>query len=113
MKGQVVQYNIKWEGYEETTWEPSQNIPSFIRAYYDEKGEGKVPTPKVKEVKKIGSVSYYELVWSEDASLPVWDPLKHALIDMDVVEVSEDRHCNTRKDRDKRLNRHTCGIFIG
>ena len=24
-------YHIKWKGYETTTWEPSENIPKFIK----------------------------------------------------------------------------------
>ena len=30
----IVEYHIKWEGYSETTWEPSKNIPSCIRNYF-------------------------------------------------------------------------------
>ena len=56
----------------------------------------------------------YELVWTEDESLPDWDPEKHVVLESEpVTDVQERKKCNTRKDRDKRLNRHTCGIFIG
>ena len=95
-KGKNLEYNIKWEDYEDSTWEPSTNIPKFIRDYYESTGNGKVPTPRVKEVKKVGSVSQYELVWSNDTDLPFWDPEKHVLIEPTDVEVGQDRVCNTR-----------------
>ena len=108
------EYHIKWEDYEETTWEPSKNIPSSIREYYEETGNGKLPTPKVKESKKQGSTIQYELVWSNDSSLPEFDPAKHILLEpAESPLTKEKRSCNTRKDRDRRQNRHTCGIFIG
>ena len=67
------EYHIKWEEYAETTWyvylnllnayncytclcirEPLKNIPRSIREYYDETGDGKLPTPRVKESIKQG-----------------------------------------------------------
>ena len=42
------EYHIKWESYEETTWEPEKNIPSYIRNYYERTGISKIPVPKVK-----------------------------------------------------------------
>ena len=38
------------------------------------------------------------------------------MMNLDEVEIpstTAHRNCNNRKDRDKRKNRHTCGIFIG
>ena len=111
--------------------EPSKNIPGYIRKYYSESGNGKVPNPKVKEVKKsgkpcihhcnfkiqivTGSTTYYELVFSDDANLPYWDPSKHVVLESTTTATEErgKKSCNTRKDKDKRQNRHTCGIFIG
>ena len=29
-KAGKVLYEVKWENYEKTTWEPSSNIPDFI-----------------------------------------------------------------------------------
>ena len=113
-KGSIREYHIKWEGYQETTWEPEKNIPSYIRTYYDSTGNSKIPVPKVKEARKSGSTVQYELVWSEDKNLPDWDPERHVLLDPVPLPVNpERRQCNTRKDRDRRQNRHTCGIFIG
>ena len=111
--GKKVEYNIKWEDYDETTWEPACNIPKFIRDYYESTGNGKIPTPRVREVNSVGSVSQYEHFWSNSEDLPLWDPQQHVLIEPAEIELVQDRVCNTRKDRDKRQNRHTCGIFIG
>ena len=56
----------------------------------------------------------FDLVWSKDGDLPVWDASRHVALEAeDVPKSQEKRACNTRKDRDKRQNRHTCGIFIG
>ena len=92
-----------------------KNIPSYIRDYYEQTGNGKLPSPKVKEARRNGSTVHYELVWTEDDSLPDWDPEKHILLqEPEPAPASRDkRSCNTRKDRDRRQNRHTCGIFIG
>ena len=38
-------YQIKWEGYKSETWEPSKNIPTFIKNYYERTGRAKIPTP--------------------------------------------------------------------
>ena len=113
--GSVKEYHIKWEDYSETTWEPLRNIPSYIREYYEQTGNGKLPSPKVKEARRNGSTVQYELVWTEDESLPDWDPEKHILLqEPEPAPASQEkRSCNTRKDRDRRQNRHTCGIFIG
>ena len=54
-------------------------------------------------------------MWDGDNNLSEWVP-EEQIIDLDTAEVPttrEARTCNTRKDRDKRKNRHTCGIFIG
>ena len=64
------EYHIKWESYEETTWEPEKNIPSYIRNYYDRTGNSRIPVPKVKEARRAGTTVQYELVWTEDNSLP-------------------------------------------
>ena len=83
-------------------------------SYYKKTGKGAIPTPKVGGSRKQGSATQYELVWSGDDNLREWVP-EHDLIDLDEAEVpvAETRNCNTRKDKDKRKNRHTCGIFIG
>ena len=62
-----------------------------------------------------GTTTYYELVFSDDANLPYWDPSKHVVLETTPPATEErgKKSCNTRKDKDKRQNRHTCGIFIG
>ena len=50
----VEHFLIRWEGYEEETWEPSSNIPDFMVTYYKKTGNGKVPTPRVAGVRKKG-----------------------------------------------------------
>ena len=60
-----------------------------------------------------GSTTYYELVFTDDENLPYWDPSMHVVLDLLPVEEEGRKSCNTCKDRDKRQNRHTCGIFIG
>ena len=50
------EYHIKWEDYDETTWEPSKNIPKCIRDFYAETGDGKLPPAKVKESTKHGNL---------------------------------------------------------
>ena len=80
---------------------------------------GKVSWKKKKTMFKsiilAGSAKQYQLVWDGDNNLSEWVP-EDQIIDLDTAEVptsKEARTCNTRKDRDKRKNRHTCGIFIG
>ena len=64
----------------------------------------------------VGSTVQYDLVWSQDKNLPDWNSAQYTELE-DVPSTtdqnSEGRNCNTRKDRDRRQNRHTCGIFIG
>lgn len=65
-------------------------------------------------LKILGSTVQYDLVWSRDKNLPDWDAEKLVVLETGSLPASkEKRACNTRKDKDKRQNRHTCGIFIG
>ena len=72
-------------------------------------------TVKIEIFNYAGSTVQYDLVWSKDENLPVWDSEKHIQLEAEAepVLVSKSKSCNTRKDRDRRQNRHTCGIFIG
>ena len=112
--------------------EPARNIPQFMISYYKKTGKGTIPTPRVAGTRKrggcnhkysvililsflnIGSAQQYQLVWDGDDNLSEWVPQKD-IINLEDAEVpsATERNCNTRKDRDKRKNRHTCGIFIG
>lgn len=111
----VEYYLIKWEDYLAETWEPASNIPPFMINYFKKTGNGVVPTPRIAGKRKKGTALEYQLVWSGDDNLSEWVP-EHEIFDLDKAELptsTEARSCNTRKDRDKRKNRHTCGIFIG
>lgn len=89
--GKGKEYHIKWESYQETTWEPEKNIPSSIRNYYDRTGNSRIPVPKVKEARRAGTTVQYELVWTEDSSLPDWDPEKHVLLEPESVPATQER----------------------
>ena len=54
----VEHFLIKWEGYEDETWEPATNIPQFMLNYYKKTGNGAVPTPRVAGVRKKGLILY-------------------------------------------------------
>ena len=49
-----VLYEVKWENYEKTTWEPSSNIPEFIRTYYERTGRNTIPMARIKSTKIVG-----------------------------------------------------------
>ena len=50
-----VYYEIKWENYENSTWEPEENIPAFLRSYYERTGNKKIPNARVKNSKTVGN----------------------------------------------------------
>ena len=59
---------VKWSGFDENaaTWEPSQNVPKFVQAYYkkDPTRLGrKIPNPVIKHSKKVGNTKYHFLSW--------------------------------------------------
>ena len=94
--------------------EPARNIPQFMLSYYKRTGKGIIPAPKVSSTRKRGSVVQYQLVWEGEDGLTEWVPAEDILnLDEAEVPAPEARSCNTRKDRDRRKNRHTCGMFIG
>ena len=49
-------YKVKWENYEEPTWEPKTHIPEFITNYFDKSGHSKIPSARVKHTKTVGMV---------------------------------------------------------
>ena len=64
------------------------------------------------ETQQVGSTIQHKLSWdTNDESLEIWIPEKH--IELRFEKIEEDRNCNTKKDKDKRQNRWTAGIFIG
>ena len=59
---------MKWSGLDEDAarWEPSQNVPKFVQAYYkkDPTRLGrKIPNPVIKHSKKVGNTKYHFLSW--------------------------------------------------
>ena len=54
-------------GYPETeaTWEPEDNIPGFIRKYYEDKSKlgSKLPAPSIKHTKTVDGVKHHYLKW--------------------------------------------------
>ena len=59
--------SVKWEGYQKPTWEPIQNMPSFIKKFVDEKGCGRIPDPIVRHEKIIDGNKHVMLEWTTDA----------------------------------------------
>ena len=59
-------YLIKWENYEEKTWEKADNIPLIFRNYYEKTGNQNIPEPRIKHSKKVGSTTYHLLSWDSD-----------------------------------------------
>ena len=61
-----VKYHIKWENYEETTWEPEDNIPLVFRNFYNKTGKQNIPQPRIKHTKKVGSKIFHLLSWENE-----------------------------------------------
>ena len=111
---------IQWESYKLQTWyliskekgllfciylchrENANIIPSFIVDHYDRTGEKKLPLPRVKSTRKIGTTVQHMLVYEDDPSLDQWVPLSNYTDLGDTVSLS----CKTEKDRDKRTHRY-------
>ena len=55
MKQEKVFYEVKWENYKETTWEPKENIPDFIVNYYEKTGNKNIPAARIKNTKIVGN----------------------------------------------------------
>ena len=47
-------YHVKWKGYQTTTWEPSKNIPKFIKDFYKKTGKSKLPKPRILDTRTCG-----------------------------------------------------------
>ena len=47
-------YEVKWENYEVSTWEPTVNIPDFLINYYERTGNTKIPAARIKNTKVVG-----------------------------------------------------------
>ena len=104
--------------------ESTEIIPKFIIEHFDRTGDKKLPLPRVKSTRKIGSTVHHRLVYEDDPTLDQWVPLANYTDLGDTVSLS----CKTEKDKDKRSHRwykiflrlilifkfrHSCGIFVG
>jgi hypothetical protein len=47
-------YEVKWENYEFSTWEPTVNIPDFLINYYERTGNTKIQAARIKNTKVVG-----------------------------------------------------------
>ena len=102
---------IKWENYDEPTWEPKTNIPEFILNYYEKTGRSDIPAARIKHTKVVGGSRFHLLVWDDQAGEMNWEE-DRAFEFLDHGE-SEKYSCNTRKDKDKRICRHSFGVLFG
>ena len=50
-------YQVKWENYEQPTWEPKKNIPAFITNYFENTGQTKIPSARVSHTKTVGNIT--------------------------------------------------------
>ena len=61
---------VKWVGFpeEEATMEPEENIPGFIKKFYEKKSNlGKtLPAPTIKHTKTIGGIKHHYLKWDNE-----------------------------------------------
>ena len=87
-------YKIKWENYKETTWEPQDNIPEVFRNYYERTGNERIPEPRIKHSKKVGSTTYHLLSW--DRENQYWE--RDEAFSLEGQETpAEGFQCQTRK----------------
>ena len=70
-KGEM--YLIKWENYENPTWEPKANIPEFIINYFEKTGRSDIPTARIKHTKVVGGSKYHLLVWDDADGEMNWE----------------------------------------
>ena len=89
-------YSIKWEHYEETTWEVEENIPLVFRNYFDRTGNQEIPEPRIKHTKQVGNTKYHLLSW--DSENIYWEKdAAFSLEGCDSSPSSEDFSCQTQK----------------
>ena len=99
---------VKWENYKQPTWEPLSSMPAFIKSYVENNGCGNIPDPIIKHVKTVDGNKHVMLEWTDNAGDKdvMWQK-------MTVSEFEDEFKCDTKKDKDKRLCRHSFGINIG
>jgi hypothetical protein len=97
-----LQYLVEWDSYEEKTWEKAENIPQFIRTYFDRTGNKTIPSPRIKKVKHVGSKAYYLLTWDDKSSYEEFVPATDFIIDEEEEKHLQSYTCNTRKHHGAR-----------
>ena len=112
-----LEYLIKFSGFPESQscYEPKENLPQFIQDYYSVKENLSkcLPAPYIVSKKTLqnGSEEIFYLDWHKKSK----EQFTESLFDInnDVLDLAELRQeCNTRKMKDKRERRHTCGTLI-
>ena len=94
--------------YKQPTWEPLSSMPAFIKSYVENNGCGNIPDPIIKHVKTVDGNKHVMLEWTDNAGDKdvMWQK-------MTVSEFEDEFKFDTKKDKDKRLCRHSFGINIG
>ena len=92
-------YLVKWENYDQPTWEPSKNIPEFITNYFEQTGSSDIPAARIKHTKTVGGSKFHLLVWDDSAGGMTWDP--ESAFQVDNSEGTETYSCNTKKDKER------------
>ena len=99
------------KNYEDPTWEPKSNIPEFILNYYERTGCSDIPAARIKHTKVVGGSKFHLLVWDDASGEMNWEE-DEAFNFLGSGEM-EIYSCNTRKDKDKRICRHSFGVLFG
>jgi hypothetical protein len=111
------QYLVKWVGFPDTeaTFEPANKVPGFIRQYYEDETKlgTKLPAPQIKHTKTVDGVKHHYLKWGTEEGDWLSEEFFNIVNDDDEIVEHETLTCNTRKSRDKRVKRHTLGLFVG
>ena len=81
-------------------------MPDFVQHFVEKNGPGKIPDPVVKHQKTIDGNIHVMLEWRNDTGEKdvVWKRVEKTEVDA--------FKCDTKKDKDKRICRHTFGINI-
>ena len=102
---QNTQFKVKFQGKEE-------EIPEFLRQYFDSTGSTDVPNPKITEiVKKIRDSEEIRLAWNVPDGEEY--PISNEAANPESAYQKLESSCNTKKQKGTPLLRRTAGIFIG
>ena len=98
---------VKWLGYANPTWKPFGNMPEFVQHFLDKNGCGKIPDPVIKHKKAVDGNTHVMLEWRTEAGEKdvTWQKVG-------ATDEEEVFKCDTKKDKDKRICRHSFGINI-